>query len=288
MIRRQTLLLAATVLAAAGCSSSGSPGAPAPAPVLGFRLPSVPSATYHVADTTKATVDSPMGPVQMDQSSSMQLDMTFEDDPVGVRVTSEVAAWDFTATQPMGGPVKGGLENLEGPLVFTLDGRGVVDVISVPEASGAAAQLANFNARTRGIFPRLPNRVAGAGDSWADTVTWSASEGEAETTSTTVYRYRAIGDTVVDGRLFLAISVEAETEAETKAVQQGMEMTTALSGSERGTLLWDLERALLYASDVHRTMSGTVEVGGMGLPPMTMEASGPVRVRLANETGGSQ
>lgn len=286
-MRSPTLLVVATVSFAAGCSSSGSTGAPAPAPVLGFRLPSVPSAVYHVADTLTATVDSPMGPVQMGQSSTMRLETTFEDDPVGVRVTGEVVAWDATVSQPMGQPLTADLDDLEGPLVFTLGGRGVVDVISVPEASGAAAQLANFNARTRGIFPRLPNRAAGAGDSWADTVTWSASEGEAETTSTTVYRYRAIGDTVVDGRLFLAISVEAETEAETKAVQQGMEMTTALSGSERGTLLWDLERALLYASDVHRTMSGTVEVGGMGLPPMTMEASGPVRVRLANEAGGS-
>lgn len=223
----------------------------------------------------------------MGQSSTMQLDMTFEDDPVGVRVTSEVTAWDATVAQPMGGPLTAGPEDLEGPLVFTLDGQGVEDVVSVPAASGVAAQLANFNARVRGIFPRLPSRAAGAGDSWVDTVTWSASEGEAETTSTTVYQYMAIGDTVVDGRSLLAISVEAETEAETKAVQQGMEMTTTLSGSDSGMLLWDLERALLYASDMNRTMSGTVEVGGMGVPPMTMEASGPVRVRLANETGGS-
>jgi len=287
MTRSRTLLSFATFFAAAGCSSSGSPGAPAPAPVLGFRLPSPPSVTYHVADTMTATVDSPMGPMEMGQSSTMQLDMTFEDDPVGVRVTSEVTAWDATVAQPMGGPLTAGPEDLEGPLVFTLDGQGVEDVVSVPAASGVAAQLANFNARVRGIFPRLPSRAAGAGDSWVDTVTWSASEGEAETTSTTVYQYMAIGDTVVDGRSLLAISVEAETEAETKAVQQGMEMTTTLSGSDSGMLLWDLERALLYASDMNRTMSGTVEVGGMGVPPMTMEASGPVRVRLANETGGS-
>ena len=288
MIRRQTLLLAATVLAAAGCSSSGSPGAPAPAPVLGFRLPSVPSATYHVADTTKATVDSPMGPVQMDQSSSMQLDMTFEDDPVGVRVTGEVAAWDFTATQPMGGPVKGGLENLEGPLVFTLDGRGVVDVISVPEASGAAAQFARLHSMAHGIFPRLPNRTVVAGASWTDTLTWSAEESGADITSTTIYHYTATGDTVVDGRSLLVMAVESETEVHTEATQQGMEVTMALSSSERGVALWDLERAMLYASDMDRTMTGTFEVGGMGMPPMTMEASGPVRVRLANEMGSSQ
>lgn len=224
----------------------------------------------------------------MDQSSSMQLDMTFEDDPVGVRVTGEVAAWDFTATQPMGGPVKGGLENLEGPLVFTLDGRGVVDVISVPEASGAAAQFARLHSMAHGIFPRLPNRTVVAGASWTDTLTWSAEESGADITSTTIYHYTATGDTVVDGRSLLVMAVESETEVHTEATQQGMEVTMALSSSERGVALWDLERAMLYASDMDRTMTGTFEVGGMGMPPMTMEASGPVRVRLANEMGSSQ
>lgn len=284
---RNSILLAATALFVAGCSSSGSPGVPAPEPVLGFRLPSVPSATYHVGDTTSATIDSPMGPMQMSESSTVQLNMTFAEDPAGVRVTGEVAAFDVSAEQPMVGRMTAGLDDLEGPLVFTMDGRGVLDVVSVPEASGIAAQLAGFNAMARSVFPRLPNRVAGAGDSWADTVAWSGEESGADVTSTTIYQYTATGDTVVDGRSLLAMSVTAESEIETKAVQQGAEMTISISSSETGTVLWDTERALLYASDMDRTMTGTVEVGGMGIPPMTMEASGPVRVRLADDSGGS-
>lgn len=284
---RNSILLAATALFVAGCSSSGSPGTPTPAPVLGFRLPSVPSATYHVGDTTSATIDSPMGPMQMSESSTVQLNMTFAEDPAGVRVTGEVAAFDVSAEQPMVGRMTAGLDDLEGPLVFTMDGRGVLDVVSVPEASGIAAQLAGFNAMARSVFPRLPNRVAGAGDSWADTVAWSGEESGADVTSTTIYQYTATGDTMVDGRSLLAMSVTAESEIETKAVQQGAEMTISISSSETGTVLWDTERALLYASDMDRTMTGTVEVGGMGIPPMTMEASGPVRVRLADDSGGS-
>ena len=284
---RNSTLLAATTLFVVGCSSSGSPGMPTPAPVLGFRLPSPPSATYHFADTMTASIDSPMGSMQMGESSAVQLDMTFAEDPAGVRVTSEIAAYDATAEQPMGAPLTADVDDLEGLLVFTLGGRGVVDVISVPEASGIAAQLAGFNAMARGVFPRLPNRVAVAGDSWVDTVTWSAKEGEADVTSTTINHYTAIGDTVVDGRSLLAMSVTAESEVETTATQQGMELTITVSSSETGTVLWDLERALLYASDMERTMTGTVEAGGMGIPPMTMEASGPVRVRLATDGDGS-
>lgn len=284
---RNPTLVAATALFVAGCSSSGSPGVPAPAPVLGFRLPSVPSATYHVGDTTTATVDSPMGALQMSESSAVRLDMTFAEDPAGVRVTGEVAAFDAMAEQPMGGPVTAGLDDLEGPLVFTLDGRGVVDVISVPAASGIAAQLSSFNVMVRQMFPRLPNRSAVAGDSWADTVAWSGQDGGGDVTSTAIYQYMAIGDTMVDGRSLLAMSFTAENEFETKAVQQGTETTVSISSNETGTVLWDLERALLYAADLDRTMSGTVEVGGMGIPPMTMQASGPVRVRLAADSGSS-
>lgn len=288
-MRSQTLLVVATVFFSAGCSSTGSPDAPAPAPVLGFRLPSVPSATYHVADTSTAEVDSPMGRMEMGQSVAIQLDMTFEDGPDGVRVTGNVAALDATAKQPMGQPpLTLGVDDVEGPLVFMLDGRGVADVVSVPATSGVAAQLASFNERARGIFPRLPNRAAVAGDSWVDTVTWSANEGEADVTSTTVYNYTAVGDTVVDGRSLLGISVTAEGQTETKAVQQGMQVDFVLSTSESGLVLWDLERALLYASEVDRTATGTVEVAGTGMPPMSMEMSGRVQVRLANDAGGSQ
>ena len=269
-------IVAASLLAA--CSSgAGADGAASPVNVLAFGVPDVPSATYQVTDSNTVTVSTPQGVFNIDQVSDATLQATFADAPGGVRVTAVLTDFQASASNPMGAPTTADLGDLEGDLVFVLDARGRAQVESVPSVSGVAARLAVLDGWAHELFPRLPGRAVEAGDAWQDTVSWSA-EGENSVTTTGVYSYVASGDTVVDGRELLRITVSGDAEAEQEGSQGGMQTTATLTISESGVVLWDVARGLLHRMETNREMTGTVAMSGVGT--MNMEGSGPRSVRL--------
>ncbi len=281
-----SVALLSAALLSVGCASGGP--APTPTPVLGFGLPSVQSAVYHVTDTTTLSVNTPLGDIEVEESSLTTLDMAFANDPGGVRVTASVTAFDATTKSDMFPAQEGDLGDVDGGFEFVLNGRGAVEVISVPEASGAAVERARFQAMVYTLFPRLPNRAAEPGLVWVDTVTWSVEDGSDEVASTTVYRYALEGDTIVDGRSLAVIAVSGEGELEIAGSQAGMPTEMTLSGTETGFVLWDLERGQLHASEMHHDLAGTMQVDAGGVQEMAVSASGRSRVRLDAGTGGSQ
>lgn len=274
-----TLVAAATLLLTLSCGTA--PQGPEPTGVLGFEVPTPAAATYVVGDSLKLSVDSPMGAMAMDRSSEMTLAMSFERVADGVQVTADVEAFAASMTNPMAAPVTADESDLAGALVFVVGPTGEVEPVSTPTISGAGAQLGSFMSVAYEFFPRLPGRTVEEGESWTETVAWSGGEGGTEITTTTAYTYTLAGDTTIAGQNLLRISVSGDTQTEISAAMEGMKVDQTLAGATTGEFFWDAERHRLHSADLERSLSGTVNLPALGMPPMPIKASGPIRTRLA-------
>ena len=265
------------VLFPTACATGGGP---AHGGTLAYDVPSPPTATYHFADTMVGTVTSPIGDVEVEVGTALTLGMAFERAATGVRVSGEVIAFHATMKNPMTGSTSTDGDDVEGSLDFVMGRRGDVEVTSVPELLGRAAQMSPFISIAHEFFPRLPDRAVEPGDSWVDTVSWSADSAEGETTSTTVYTYTLVGDTLVGGVALLNISVSGDRETESSGSQGGMSMTQSLTGSTTGAVLWNADRGLPESAELERSLEGTIATSGMA--PFSMTVTGSSRVRLEN------
>ena len=274
MDRKTWLAIIATV-ALAACVGSGGPS---PAGPLAYSVPTPPTAVYQITDTMAITMDTPAGSMEITTGSSVTLAMTFERATDGVRVTGSVESFDASATNPMSGTESVDDGDVSGTLEFVLDRRGDVEVASLPELSGAAAQMSPFASIAHELFPRLPDDVVEPGDTWVDTVTWTTEMESMETTSSAVLTFTLVGDTLVDGRTLLNFAVASEVEGGATVEQGGMAITQSMAGSSTGFVLWDTERGLPAYEQAERNLEGTTTVAGM--PPFPMRATGTTRVRL--------
>lgn len=271
---------------AAGCGPNAPGPAAAPPPVLGFGHHAVSPVRYEVTDSSLMSIATPMGDLAVRARARSVLDVVFADHADGTMVTATVAEYEAEAENDMVGTTTEDLDDLEGPLVFVIDDRGAADVLSVPEASGEAGSGVRFAGMAHSLFPRLPGEAVEPGFSWTDTVTWSFEEDEVVST-TTVYRYAFVGDTVVDGRRMAMIDVDGEGETVVEADAEGMRMTTTVTGTLTGAALWDWSRGILHSLSVDQEADGTGRLDMPGVPPFNIEYSDQLRVQLAPSAGGS-
>ncbi len=275
-MNKRTLLTIAAIPAAAGCVW---PGGPSPG-LLVYDVPSPATAVYHITDTMAINVSSPVGDMEITGGTALTLGMAFENAPGGVRVTGTPSSFEASINNPMQGAMSVGLDDVSGSLEFVLGRLGDVEVVSLPEFSGPAAQVSPFSSIANEFFPRFADAVVEPGGTWVDTVTWTTDTGEIETTSTTVYTYTLVGDTVVDGRTLLHIGVAREVENEAAMEQGGMAVSQNLTGTSTGLLLWDRERGLPAYAESERDLAGTTSIPSLGSFDITLR--GPVRARLQN------
>ena len=266
------LAVIATVVTAA-CATSG---APAPEEPLAYSASPAP-ASYEIADTLVLGVNSPLGALEIVSGATVTLALAFAPDPRGVRATGTVESLDATLTNPMGPSEDADLDDVSGVLEVLVGRYGVVHVASFPEVSGALAPASAFPALAYLLFPRLAEGVADPGSTWTDSVTTSA-EGEVTLTSTTVSTYTLAGDTLVDGRPLVHITVAADVAIELQADQQGTPISQTIAGSANGFLLWDPERRLVAHGRFEGDMEGDMTMPG--IPPIPVEISRSTVLRL--------
>ena len=89
--------------------------------------------------------------------------------------------------------------------------------------------MLSFVSLAHQLFPRLPDNVVEPGGSWVDTVTWSTTE-PIESTSGAVLTFTLVGDTLVDGRTLLNITVASEVTGGAQIDQGGISMTQSIGG----------------------------------------------------------
>jgi hypothetical protein len=270
------MLAAGTGLAA--CSGFGGP---APVRPLAYDVPSPPAATYHVTDTTRMNIATPMGDMAVDTEMDVTVAMTFERAADGFRVTGSVEDFSGSMTNPLTGRQTTDADDLSGSLEYTVGRRGDVEVASLPELPAAAEQMSPFSSIARELFPPLPDAVVDPGGTWVDTVTWTTELSVGEITSNAVLTYTMVGDTLVDGRTLLHFTVAGEVSSDADVTQAGMAMTQRIAGSSSGFILWDADRGLPVYQESNRELEGTLEMVGMP-PPLPMTAGGVTRVWLRN------
>lgn len=265
--------LPALALAAFLITAFALPAPTAPPQQLAYRVPSPPTATYHVVDTTTVTMTTPMGPMEGSGNSSFTFAVTFAAEGDGVRAAGELTEFAAQGNEPMAGPASiSRSEARAGDFDLLLGPQGVGELVA-GAIRGADGDLPMWGDPTEGMFPRLPAGEVQPGDTWVDTVTHGVAEGR----RVAVYTYTLAGETVVDGGPHLRVTFSADVRLLIE--MGGGAGDEALTGTETGFFLWDLGRGLVTRAEVSRSYEGSIDVGGAG--PMSMKTTAVTRVRLA-------
>lgn len=264
-----------------GLTACAGPGGVGPGGGLMYRVPESPTVVYLTADTSSIDFDAgAMGTFRMRSTGTSTMDVSFARGEEGVQVTATFRELNARLSQPMGGAQTATAADVGGDIVFNLDARGHATTVSMPEVKAGTRQLLDPEAVAYEFFPLLPGGPVSPGESWTDTLSYEVQSNQGDSETRTVMTYTLEGDTVVDGRTLLHISVTGTTDVTMSWVQEGMEVLPTLSGDIEGTVLWDPDQSL-YVSGVFETdMNGTFEVPEVGMPPMPLTRTGRSYVRL--------
>lgn len=269
--------LALLPIVAACAAGSGGDGDTGPA-VLAFSMPDEPTVTYTQADTGEVVIDMGGQLMNMDMRSDAVLDLAFAESEAGMRVTTTWRELDAAMTGPMTPPQRLDQDAVEGPLVFTLDARGRVQVVSVPETPSQTGQLMSPTQTAMGLFPRLPGVPPTAGMTWTDTIRYEAEEGGATQAVRILANYTVAGDTTVAGRTLLKVRVDGSQSIQAEGRQQGMRVLQDMNGPVDGYFLWDLATGMMEYQYSETELSGTVDVDAAPYP-MDMRVTAVSHVR---------
>lgn len=266
-MRNLLVLLPLPVLAACG---GGAPAEPPAPPALAYGVPDVPTATYVQGDTAVVQVDAGGQMIDVTVASRATMSMVFEPAADGaVRVTATIDELDARATNPMAPAQTTDESEISGPIVFTLSRRGEGTLVGAPDIGDAARTFISPGVMAATFFPRLPARAVGPGDTWTDTITVATDEEGTAMDATSIITYTARGDTVVDGRSLLLVTMTGEDERRVEGNMQGMDMLQEAAGTSEGYFLWDAARRLpvevVYTTDSTGTMEVTAAPFPLGL-----------------------
>ena len=265
------------------CGGAGEPPGP---PSLAYEVPVDPTATYVQADTAEVSVDAGGQMIDVTVASRATMEMSFAPaEGGGVRVTVLMTDLDATASNPMGPPQNVSEDAIDGELVFTLSPTGHGTLVSSPELDDEARSFVSPSVIAATFFPRVPGRAVVAGDSWTDTVSIDADEGDSTIEAVSVITYTAVGDTTVMGANYLKVELTADDERLVEGNQMGMDMSQELSGSSEGWFLWDPVRRLPAEIVIESEADGTMEVSAAPFP-LAISAEGTTRITLQPPGGG--
>ncbi len=237
-----------------GLLSACGGGPPAP-PALAYRVPADPEVSYLVADTAVISIEALGQSLALDLGSRAIYAIVFARADDGVTVTVAIPGLDATLGVPMAGPMTFDESSVTGDLVFTLDRRGGVAVLSTPEMDEAARQLVPPEQVAHSFFPALPGIAVAAGETWSDTV---AFESEAGGSQRTVLDYTAVGDSLVDGASLLLVTFRGTSEMIQALSMQGTQIEQTTNLDLGGHVLWDLSEGVMVECVTSMTGLGSV------------------------------
>jgi hypothetical protein len=274
MTHRLPSFLAVTVLVAA---CGGGPPSP---PALEYGTEMSTSVVYDYEDNTVVSLSLMGQSLEMSQEGAAEYAVTFDPDPDGVVVTLTVENLDATINMPMGAPLRVDEDDVDGPLVFTLDRQGNPTLSDSPRVTAEASQMVSGLDLAHTLFPGLPGRGVAIGDVWVDTVAYEGAEGPGGSAANGVFRYTAVGDTVVSGRSLLLISVGGNSTTSADFELGGMALSQSSEVEIDGHVLWDTQAGLMFEHVTTASGSGTVEVSvAPAALPISVESVRKVRLQ---------
>lgn len=248
-------------LSLAACGGGAPPGPPA----LAYDLPRPAAVQYVVGDTATMDIDAGGQAMQAYVASATTLGTSFSRAPEGVEVSMTVEELDAKVTNPLGA-VTADESGIDGTLTFRMDRKGAATVVSQPELNETSGQFFQPLTLATSLFPRLPGRAATVGESWTDTIRVEGEQGPGTIKATTIMTYTLVGDTVVDGRSALKVTMEGNTETSARGVTTGTDFQQTLSGKVSGWFLWDQQRNLMLESLTDSDARGSMEVTAAPFP----------------------
>lgn len=243
-----------------------------------YAVPDGNPLTYERGDSMEISIQAPgVGSFELEIEQAMTLGVTFARSAGGVQATTEIRAFSGRMSNPLAGPVTVTEDDIEGDLVFTIDGRGHATIVSSPSVATAAQAVFSPVSLAHGMFPMLPEDGVGVGESWGDSTSYSANEGESTIEVTWVGTSTLVGDTVVDGKTLTLVRTEAEVSIDVSVQLAGVDVEQSMSGPETGFYLWDAARGAVVYQEASRDLTGTVNVA---VAPGPMELSANQRIRM--------
>lgn len=277
-----TLVLIAPLAACAG--GGGSPGAMAGPPALAYAMPPGGAVTYIQGDTVEMEIDAGGQILDVAVEMSALLDLAYAGAGDALEVSIDFRDFEISASNPMAGSQRGDESEIDGPVVFTMDRRGVGALVSGPEVDGVAAQAVSPQTMAASFFPRLPGRAVTAGEMWTDTVTLEVQEEVGSTEGTTIYEFTAVGDSVVDGSTYLKVAFTTHDERVSESTQDGTQISQDVEGDGAGWYLWDSSRSLVVQQFMQARLRGTMEVS-MAPVPLGLDMVVVQHLRLDDGSG---
>ncbi len=269
------LRIVATVAAAAALNACG-PGGPAAPPGLAYGLPNPAAVSYSWGDTARIDVDAGGQSLQVGIYQSASFGTVFSRVADGLQVSMTYDDYSGRLTNPLGAPVTVDESGIRGPMIFTLDRRGVASRLTEPDVTGNAQQFVQPLTLANTFFPRLPGGPISAGYTWQDTIRFRGTTGGGQDVSSAYTLTHTIqGDTVVAGRSLLHITTAGGVEQATKGVIAGQAVQQSARGDAEGHYFWDQARNLLVESVMDFDLRGTMTVA---IAPAPL----PIRVRVRN------
>ncbi|MFC1575153.1 hypothetical protein ACFL5A_00715 [Gemmatimonadota bacterium] len=264
-----------------GLAACAGPGGMSPSGGLMYQVPAAADVVYLTGDTSSIDIDAgDMGSFRVRATSQATVGVSFSQAAGGVQVTATYQELLARVSQPMGGDQSVTEEDIDGDIVFTMDGQGRSTVVSLPGLTEEAESMAEPHAFVYEFFPRLPGGSVGPGDSWTDTISYDAALSSGDMSSNSVITSTLQGDTVVGGMTLLRVTFQGQADVYGSAVQEGMEMAQTAAGDLEGMYLWDPARSVLVFKETTVNLRGTMEVIGAGIPAMPLRVSGTSTVRL--------
>ncbi len=260
-MRSRLPFLSTLALALGACG-----GGPASPPGLAYGVPDPASVTYVSGDTAHMDIDAGGQSMQARVMSAVTLATSFARGEDGVQVSMTVRDLDARMSNPAGPPASADESGIEGPLVFTLDRKGAATLVSQPKLSQSAQQFFQPVLMAQTFFPRLPGRGVSPGESWTDTIRAEGAQGEGSVSSVSVVTYTAAGDTVVDGRSLVRITLDGTTDQTASGFIAGMDFSQSATGSMSGWVLWDMGRGLMVESYTDSEARGSMDVSAAPFP----------------------
>lgn len=268
--RRIVFLLLAGVGACAGSQRPGTPEGPP----LGYDVPEPVRSVYAFSDTAEFSIDADrMGMMNVLSAQSGVAEVALRPTPDGVEATVRVESYSGRFENPNQGATTADEGDITGAWTARVDRRGVLEVIGEPSLTPRGRQVASGESLIRPMFAYLPDRPAGPGAEWVDTVMVTDTVGGRVSRAWSVVTSTLVGDTAVSGRRLLLIRTSSLTQVEVGGASGGVEILQRMSGTLRGTVLWDGERSLLVARWEDGALRGTLELPGMGLAGLPMEGT---------------
>jgi len=273
---KNRILSTLVLVAAMGACSSGPPGPPS----LAYGDQGVNTLMYQHGDTTNVSLSVMGQSMDVTQAGVALYGVALSSADGGVGVTISVQELDATISQPMGAPIRIDQGDVDGDLVFTMDRTGTtLNVTERPSVTDEASQMVSGLALSHTFFPGLPGRAASVGESWVDTVAFEGEDGPGVRSETSILTYTVVGDTLVDGRALLNISMEGTALSEQDLEMGGMAIHQESEVAIEGYVLWDFQAGVMFELYRRSTGSGTVALPIMPTP-IPMEVVSTQRTRL--------